>query len=70
MHINYRRGEDRVFVGLRDGGSCAFAYRGRRKSFADEKREVWSSQRMREREAIHRGEEMPRWRKHIRWDWL
>ena len=43
MHINYRRGEDRVFVGLREcgPGSCSFAHRNIRSSFADEKREVW-----------------------------
>ena len=72
MHINYRRGEDRVFVGLREGGpgSCSFAHRNIRSSFADEKREAWGRRRMREREAIGRGREMPRWRRTIRYDWL
>lgn len=70
MHINYRRGEDRVFVGLHDGGSCSFEFRGRRSSFQWQKRQSWSKRRMAEREAVYHEREMPRWRRHIRWDWL
>lgn len=70
MHINYRRGEDRVSVGLRDGGSCSFRFRSRRNSFAYAKRQSWSERRMAEREALTHEREMPRWRRHIRWDLL
>lgn len=72
MHINYRRGEDRVFVGLREGGpgACSFAHRNPRSSFAWEKREAWEKRRMAEQEAMYHGREMPRWRRTIRYDWL
>lgn len=70
MHINYRRGETRVSVGLRDGGVCASRIKHRRKSFAWEKAASWAERREAERTALCRDDEMPRWRPSIRWDWL
>ena len=63
MHVNWRRNF------RRPGGSCSARDKGRADSFVWPKRKCWSIRRMQERQALAKGEEVPRWRRTILYDW-